>query len=620
MAEIIINEISQNYSYVIGNNSFCTVALPITSSWGPGFFDPDILGKSKDIVLEDTVWQRFEANQSGLESFVTTYRGPVSNYRLAKDYSYQMAMTLMAKGYDVLVCRLCPGNFAESKTLTDSAGGGTLKIKAKYPGTFGNSIICKLSKIKNREAWRFIVYIVDSSGVKYAVENLTFTFDIENSTDTVLQIKEVESDYVTFEVKGSLNESSNFGDDADQIELSGGTDRATDTTAEEMIADAVSFATARYKAVTDLESSKIDYIAALSALSSSADISVASTRKYLEWVYTNVIDVYALLYDKLAYNPQRIISPGWDDQNIKELDEESEIDRLEIISPIHLALMNAGYYSRCGVAYLDTPKTLPRYSIYDDSTEESTQGYAQLLARYVPDNTAFDVDSGLFPTHSTLFGPWGTYKFVGTNRYNAASPSFLALMIQKSMIENQSIQYEWVQPSTRKCNVAVGKLDYTVPKKVLDIWQPDPDTDGGVGVNAICNIPDLGLTIWGDSTLYENPPANYQALRALSVRLLVNAIKNQVYKIGISITYNYNNETAYSKFYVGVTPLLDSMVNAGAIQSYYVRMAEDLDAIGQVKANSCLGKVYIVPNGVINKISVDLICLPPGTDLSEYAQ
>ena len=43
MAQITINEISQGYSYNIGTSSYATVALPITSSWGPGYFNPDNL-------------------------------------------------------------------------------------------------------------------------------------------------------------------------------------------------------------------------------------------------------------------------------------------------------------------------------------------------------------------------------------------------------------------------------------------------------------------------------------------------------------------------------------------------------------------------------------------------
>jgi DNA-binding helix-hairpin-helix protein with protein kinase domain len=37
-----------------------------------------------------------------------------------------------------------------------------------------------------------------------------------------------------------------------------------------------------------------------------------------------------------------------------------------------------------------------------------------------------------------------------------------------------------------------------------------------------------------------------------------------------------------------------------------------------VKANSCVGKIYLTPSGTIQKITVDLIALPPQTDLTNY--
>ena len=33
MSQIIINEISDNYTYNIGNSSYATVAMPMTSCW-----------------------------------------------------------------------------------------------------------------------------------------------------------------------------------------------------------------------------------------------------------------------------------------------------------------------------------------------------------------------------------------------------------------------------------------------------------------------------------------------------------------------------------------------------------------------------------------------------------
>ena len=741
MASIVINEISQNYTYNIGASSYAQVALPITACWGPGYYDPNAYGTTKDVMLEETVWQKFPATQAGLEAFVSTYRGPASNYRTFKDYSYQMAMTLLTSGYDVLVCRLCPGTPAQATfNMGDNA---SFTVKAKYPGTFGNSLKVTLSKVKSplmgHDYWNIITYVVDSSGVKTAVENKVFVFDIDNSSDSILHIDELESNFLTFEASdGSINEDTIFSYEGVSVSLTGGYDIApmvtsaeydaavarlkecsallveysedvdvaqsavssdeahvnkldtdlvaytnqleiaqreepvdeakvadlqakiaavtadkqtwtnklaedrkalTDaqsrytSTSEEiatqqgivdsqstefrnvMIAKALADAKIRYGVKdSDEDTAYPEYVAAISNINSdNVDNAFCLKLMNQEWIYTNACDIYDLLKDKLAYNPNRIISPGWDDQNIEEI-TGLPVRRLNTVSPFHSKLMTVAYYSRCATAMLDIPKCLPRSAVYNESTRDDEVGYAQMLGRFVPDNGAMDVNGSLFQTHSALFAPWGQYVYVGTSKQSPAPPAFQALLIQRAMILNQSNQYEWALPTNRKHNLSFGKLDYTVPKKLLDEWQ----TLEGVGVNVIANIPDMGLTLWGNSTLYEVPPATYQALANLSTRYLVNAVENVVYKCGMSITFKYNNEDAYSAFYAGVTPTLDLMKNTGAIDDYYVRMSADIDGLDQVNANSVIGKVYLKINGVINNITVDLIALPPTADLNQF--
>ena len=607
MAQIVINEISQNYTYNIGTNSFAAVALPITASWGPAFMDPDSTGSSLDQMLEATAWTQFPATQSGLEAFVSTYRGPAANYRIAKDYSYQIAMTLLTAGYDVLVCRLCPGTSAQG---TFTIGEATFTVKAKYPGTFGNSLMVVLQKVSNRNYWNILTYVVDASGVKTAVENKVFVFNIENSTDSILHIDEIESDFLTFAVDGTISDSAEF-DQPKSITLAGGSDKAADGTSDEMIDAAIKLAKIRYG---EEASPNGEYTTALNELKKSKpEVATAATVRYNEWLYTNACYVYDLLKDKLTYNPNRVISPGWDDQNITSIDG-SNVTRLAKVSPLHIKLLDVAYYSRCATALIDIPKCLPRSAVYNESTKEDEVGYAQLLARYTPSNAAMDINGSLYQTHSALFAPWGTYTYVGTSKQNPAPPSFLALMISRAMILNQTLQYEWALPTNRKHSLKIGKLDYNVPKKLLDQWQ----TLEGVGVNVITTIPELGTTVWGNSTLYEVPPATYQALANLSTRYLVNAVEDIAYRCGISITFQYNNEQAYNKFYAGVTPILDTMKNVGAIDDYYVRMAADINGLDQVNANTVIGKIYLVVNGVVNDIIVDLIALPPGVDLNQF--
>lgn len=695
MAQITINEISQNYTYNIGSNAFATVALPITAMWGPAYMDPTTMGVTKDEMLEMTTWNHFPATQSGLESFVATYRGPASNFRMYNDYSYQMAMTLLTAGYDVLVCRVCPGTLAQGTLIIDSGMNTPLAVSAKYPGTFGNQIRVTLKKVTKKEYdsvkkkyvelpyyWNAIVYVCDSSGVQTAVENLIFVFDINNSTDNIPHISEVESKFITFAYDNITSDNQNPAADL-SCYLAGGTDNINSVTSK-VPTDAVKgvyngqekwftpiykepanwdtvytntvtfvgyadatneptfvttsagsqgkapefregvyynklevdvsgeFSTELTKiAVIRYGDENANYVVQLkNAAANISDITKLTSFYHMEWIYNAACDVYDLLKDKLNYNPQRIISPGWDDQDYLKL--TGEYGTVFQVSPIHQKILEVSYYSRCATGMIDIPRSCPRRLVYNDDVENP--GYAQMLSRNEVPTGGNDVNAVLFNTHCALFAPWGQYKYVGMGKQCIAPPALLVLLIQRAMILNQSLQYEWALPTNRTHNLNIGKMDYKVPKKLLDIWQKLE----GVGVNVITEIPELGLSIWGNSTLYEVPPATYQALANLSTRFLVNAVEDIAYKCGLAITFQYNNEQAYNKFYAGVTPTLDTMKNVGAIDDYYVKMAADINGLDQVNANTVIGKIYLVINGVINDIIIDLIALPPGTDLNQY--
>lgn len=624
MAQIKINEISQNYTYNIGSNSYACVAMPITASWGPCLdLDNQPEDASLDDILENVAFTRFPATQAGLESFVSTYRGASSCYRLAKDYSYQMAMTLLSAGYDILVCRLCPGAKAQGVI---NISGKDYPITAKYPGTFGNSLLVVVKEVPNKHYVNIITYVVDASGIKTAVENLICTTEEQYSTDNISHILELESKFLDF-VGGldGISLSANSG----SVMLSGGTDlpyASADATVKQFMDDAVKFAEQRFTLAhyADIQGeSRPAYLSALSELAAENTPSRSVTKvldkltaqiiSYREQIFMYAMHAYDLLKDKLAYNHNRIISPGWDDQDFNFMNGTT-VTKLREISPFHIKLFDCAYNSRCATAFIDIPRSLARSGVYNESEDDNEIGYAQRLARYTPVNDTLDVNGTLYQSHAALFAPWGQYMYVGTSKQNIASPSFQALLIQRAMILNQSVQYEWALPTNRKHNLKLGKLDYKVPKKLLDEWQ----TLDGVGVNVITTIPDLGTTLWGNSTLFEVPPATYQALANLSTRYLVNAVEDVVWRCGISITYRYNNDEAYNSFYAGVTPILDTMRNVGAIEDYYVKMSADINGLDQVNANTVVGQIFLIVNGVINDIVVDLVALPPGVDLAAY--
>lgn len=684
MAQIVINEISQNYSWSASNSSYATVAMPITSCWGPGYFDPDTyysgLSSCEDphaYMLEHTAWQRFPATQAGMEAFVSAYRGPASVYRKAKDFSYQMALTLLTAGYDVLVCRICPGVRAEAKFTQEGSTGpegeAFVYFRAKYPGTFGNNLQITIKKNvyydtvsrEKKPFWSIITHIIDSSGVKVSAENLSMVFNPENATDSILHYSEISSNFWDIEVEGTINEGNGampikvVDGDTNSARLTGGDDVQaapengyTADDFQKVIAPRYNWASL-YSTAADLElyNDYTRYPDLLTVIGTDDfDDDTLRILYYKEWIYSRLVaypttsddvvsfDYYEgvldLLKDKLAYNPNRLIGSGWDDQDYTNyLDDMAEISNYIMtgypdqesdvcpntcilpVSPLHLKIMDVAYYSRCATGFIDIPRVVDRKYVHiEDEANYDRAGYAQKLARVVPYNAESDVNGSLYQTHSALFAPWGQYTYVGTGKMNIAAPSFLTLLIQRAQILNQAIQYEWALPTNRRHNLRIGKMDYTVPKKLLDKWQKLE----GASVNVITAIPDMGTNLWGNSTLYEVPPATYQALANLSTRFLVNAVEDCAYRCGIGITFQYNNNQAYNKFYAGVTPLLDTMKNVGAIDDYKVRMSADINSLDRVNANTVIGKIWLVINGVINDIYVDLIALPSGTDLSQF--
>lgn len=682
---IQVNVISENQAFTTENADYCTVALPITACWGPGFTLPtENLNNTADAAtaledaLENTAWSLFQAGPQGLESFIATYRGPSSNYRMTKDYSYHMALSLLSAGYAVQTCRLCPGTkasvtlaptytqtitgdgeettfelahkcasvvsvvdkngvavtdyeisttdkkhitftsapaatdeitvtYVAELTTTDTAG---LTITAKYPGTFGNNLMVTIAKkmLGTFTYWNLIGYAKDANGTIKAIENLVYVLDPNTATDTIVGIDELQSAFFDFNVTGTFDNV----EVSTATALANGSDvAATSATAVAAMEDAIALATARFG------TANTTYVTTLNSLKNSVSATQAEAIKFNEWIYRYsagaVVDgfdvstgsVYDLLKDKINYNPKRVISP-WDDQDILALDPTVTITDMPI-SPMHHKLMDVATNSRCATSYIDVPRSLPRNLVWNDT--EGHKGYAQKLS-----SVTQVVSDPLYASSSALFAPWGQYTYVGTTRQALATPSFMALLIDRAMIKNQATQYEWALPTTRSNNVKLGKLAYTVPKALLDNWQA-PE---GTRVNTITTVPSLGTTIWGNATLFDVPPATYQALMNLSTRKLINAVKDVVFRIGIGLEFQYNGQEAYAKFFAGVTPLLDTMRNVGAIEDYKVEMAADINGLDSINANSVVGTIYLVIAGVIENITVDLIALPQGTDLSQY--
>ena len=537
-------------------------------------------------------------------------------------------------------------------------------VAAKYPGTFGNKLVVDISNkvySSNKNIWNATTYIVQDNGGITPAESLNFVLDYEDSTDTLYYIDEISeySEYIGSISLGNVTELPNFDDGTYECRLAvkvdgKGTDY-DDMVQVSNVADKIMTALAArgyetnddyYMAIQGLVDTMVDecyklteeepadwadnytayftesnhvytpveegteaptwaagtYYECVSEVSADANYMLDTQQKFTAFYH-----LADMLKDKLSFSPQFIIAGGWDDACVSMFDSAfTAYEVVPRVSPLHEKLIDVAYHSRCSCALIDIPRDITIDMVKTERT--NNPGYVEKLS------ALGDAVDNLYTTHSALFTPWGRYTYVSMSRPVECAPSMEYLLIERAMIKNQATQYYWCLPTTRSHRLSFGKLDYKVSKSYLDSWQKEYGPD----LNVITNIPSLGLSLWGNSTLYNTPVATYQALANLSTRLLVNAVEDLVYRCGIAITYQYNNNDAYSSFVAGVTPLLDTMVNVGAIDDYYVRMASGVNGLDSVKANEVVGLIYLVINGVINDITVDLVCLPAGTDLDQY--
>jgi hypothetical protein len=97
------------------------------------------------------------------------------------------------------------------------------------------------------------------------------------------------------------------------------------------------YATIRY---TDANAVTAAYLTALDSLVMT-NLTFVQSILAMEFNYTAAYFALTQLQDKLQYNPNRIVLPGWDDQNIVKIGGTVASTGLDVISPLHTAVMNA---------------------------------------------------------------------------------------------------------------------------------------------------------------------------------------------------------------------------------------------------------------------------------------
>lgn len=208
--------------------------------------------------------------------------------------------------------------------------------------------------------------------------------------------------------------------------------------------------------------------------------------------------------------------------------------------------------------------------------ESEVMGYYLDVMRDDNDNIQEVVDYGSF---GTMVYPWAMYKLNTTSLLinEAIMPGSFGYMLSLgASIKNYA---NWL-PIAGVARGQVPQIKYlnttkSLTNHIADSYQ---DKDSG-NINAITNIADYGLTIWGNRTLKNNnynfgSQAGLTATSFVNIRNLLSDIKKQVYKTAKSLLFQPNTNTLWVNFKSGVNQILDKMVTGGGIKSYKVIRGE----------------------------------------------
>lgn len=506
----------------------------------------------------------------------------------------------------------------------------TLKVTAKYPGSFGNNLKIRIRCSLNAKGYKIgTVEVFDNNGhtqhpndivpTDQLLEIVSVAFDAEAATDNQPLITEatfanIETPLFYATMNAVSVEPSEYPVGMTVFSLYAGTDYALSCVTGDnegqtpTVDDIVDIVSERFD---NSGSSYINYIKKIAKAYADTDTDSLIRLYNQQMLYHNFEQCLPELTDPLNYDWDAVFCGIADDQYIpKSFLAANPAFTMDFeVTSIMTKMVEVAASSKCGVAIIGTPFGMPRGIQTGVGSNAVRTG-----ALKFKDDLSSAVGT-VYSTFGEVVGPWcrTTLALSGSNAWVCPELAHLLLIINSA--GTGGINKWWMVPAGMLGTGVVHSPEYKIKKAYLDLIQ---DHDEGVCLNPLMEVPGKGFTCFGNSTLWDKPLGTYNALQNLSTRLLTNRVKQRIWDTALQILFKYNNEDAYSHFYAGLSPLLDEMRSVGALTGndynpwgYRIIMNPDIINLDRINANTVIGKVELAVTGVIDTVDVDLFLLPP---------
>lgn len=297
-------------------------------------------------------------------------------------------------------------------------------------------------------------------------------------------------------------------------------------------------------------------------------------------VLKEISKTYPFIKDKYVYDVKFLTSGGYTDTEASQ-------------TTIANAMINLAELRKDCVAIVDVPIGTPKESV--------TSFFANIDTSY-----------------AAAYAPW-CYIKLPDKREKWMSPSYIFLYtLGRSIASGNPL---WVTPAgVQRASVPqVIKPEYEIGGDIMEDWQ----NNNPQSINPIMKIRSYGYVIYGQRTLYsmENK-ADMQtsALQELTVRIVANEIKRQIFLIALQLTFNSNNIRTWNEFRGLLDPILKQMKADRGISDYQIIMDETTVTDSDISTNTIRGIVKVSVSRAAENFEIDFQLEPQSVQFADEDQ
>lgn len=218
-------------------------------------------------------------------------------------------------------------------------------------------------------------------------------------------------------------------------------------------------------------------------------------------------------------------------------------------------------------------------------------------------------------SYAAAYAPW-CYTRLPNKSEKWMAPSYIFLYtLGRSLSSGNPL---WVAPAgVQRASVPqIIRPEYEIGGDIMEDWQnTNPQS-----INPIMKIRSYGYVIYGQRTLYnmENQgDSQTSALQELTVRIVANEIKRQIFLISLQLTFNSNNIRTWNEFRGLLDPYLAQIKADRGISDYQIIMDESTVTDADVSTNTIRGIVRISVSRAAENFEIDFQLESSGVQFAE---